>query len=163
MGYALAFYGALIWGAYAALSRHYEDAPTEMVGMYCGVGALICFGFHCYLEKTVTPTLHQVGLASTLGILGAGLAYQLWDYGVKFGNFRLLGALTYFARISAMCMLVMLGKEPFSWELVVAVALSCVGIFLSTISKEWLYEKLSWLAFLKPGKYRKLNSVDALN
>jgi drug/metabolite transporter (DMT)-like permease len=132
-GYVLALYGALLWGAYAALSRHYNAAPTEMVGMYCGVGALVCFILHLACEVTVIPSGNDCFLSIFLGATGAGIAYQLWDQGVKFGNFRLLSSLTYLARVIGMLLLVMFGKEPFSWALVAAVVLSCVGIFLSSV------------------------------
>ena len=38
MGYLLAVFGALLWGGYSAFSRHHKAVPTEMIGMYCGVG-----------------------------------------------------------------------------------------------------------------------------
>lgn len=151
-GYMLALYGAMLWGAYAALSRHYDEAPTEMVGMYCGVGAIICFIIHMTFEKTVIPSLANGSLSVFLGVTGAGIAYQLWDYGVKFGNFRVLSSLTYFARVVGMVLLVSFGKEPFSWALVVAIILSCIGIFLSTVEKINLTRNLLKFKFIKRKK-----------
>lgn len=138
LAYLLAIYGALIWSCYSALSRHYKSTPVEMIGMYYGIGAIICFIFHLKLETTVVPNFEQVGLASILGIASGGAAYQFWDFGIKFGNYRLLSSLSYFGRISAMALLVIFGKEPLTIALVVGVGLSCFGMFLSTAEYEWI-------------------------
>lgn len=139
LGYLLALKGALIWGAYAAISRHYKEAPTEMVGLYCGIGSIItCILHFTTSEVFVLPSVGEFSATVILGITAAGIAYQLWDYGIKLGNFKLLSGLTYLARILAMALLVLFGREPFSWALVVAVILACVGIFLTTISRTTL-------------------------
>lgn len=141
LGYLLAIYGTLIWGCYSAFSRHYKSTPVEMIGMYYGLGALISLILHFKFEVTITPNMQQLGLSTLLGIASGGAAYQFWDYGVKFGNYRLLGSLTYCARIFAMVLLVIFGKEPFTIALVIAVLLSCIGMFLSSVEYEWLKDK----------------------
>lgn len=144
-GYMLALYGAVLWGGYSAFSRYFESTPTEMVGIYCGVGSVICFILHATIETTVIPSASQAGLAILTGVTGAGLAYQLWDYGVKFGHVQLLGVVTYFVRIFAMVLLVSFGKEPFSWSLVMACSLVVIGVYVTSLDNKTVSRFKTWL------------------
>jgi drug/metabolite transporter (DMT)-like permease len=91
---------------------------------------VLCFGLHLKFETFITPTWTEGSLAVLTGLSGAGIAYQLWDYGVKFGDVYLLSTITYVARIAAMALLVMFGKEPLTLSLVVACALASLGVFI---------------------------------
>lgn len=133
LGYLLAVVGAIFWGGYIAFTRYHYHLPTEMVGMYCGLGAVVSLILHLNFETFVMPTAQQGSMAILTGITGAGIAYQLWDYGVKHGAVYLLNILTYLARIFAMCLLVLVGIEPFSWGLVMACSLTTVGVLISTM------------------------------
>jgi len=132
-GYILAIMGAVFWGGYTAFTRYHFALPTEMVGMYCGLGAIACLILHLNLESFVMPTMQQGGMSVVTGITGAGIAYQLWDYGMKHGQVYLLNILTYVARIFAMILLVVTGKEAFSWGLVAACSLASLGVLVSTV------------------------------
>ncbi len=136
IGYLLALFGAVLWGGYSAFSRYYKDVPTEMIGMYCGLGALLCLGLHLQFETFVMPTATQGSLAIITGLSGAGIAYQLWDHGVKFGDVYLLSTITYVARIAAMALLVAFGKEPLTFSLVIACALASIGVFISGLDSQ---------------------------
>lgn len=138
-GYVLAIVGALLWGGYSAFSRYHKSVPTEMIGIYCGVGAIICLALHLQFETFVIPTTTEWVLAVATGISGAGIAYQLWDYGVKYGNIYILSVVTYLARLLAMVLLVIFGKEPFSVSLVAACLLSSLGVFVSSMESERFY------------------------
>lgn len=131
VGYLLALVGAIMWGGYSAFSRYYKEVPTEMIGMYCGLGAILCLGLHLKFETFVMPSMTQGSLAVVTGLSGAGIAYQLWDYGVKFGDVYLLSTITYVARIAAMALLVAFGKEPLTLSLCIACALASLGVFIS--------------------------------
>ncbi len=133
IGYLLALFGALLWGGYSAFSRYNKHLPTEMIGMYCGLGGVLCLLLHLKFETFVMPTMTEGSLAVLTGISGAGIAYQLWDYGVKFGNVYLLSSITYIARIIAMALLVMFGKEPLTLSLVIACGLASLGVFISSL------------------------------
>lgn len=141
-GYILAIVGAIFWGGYTAFTRYHTALPTEMVGMYCGLGAIVCLGLHLNVESFVMPTMQQGSMSVLTGITGAGLAYQLWDYGVKHGEVYLLNILTYVARIFAMVLLVIVGKESFSWGLVAACGLASLGVLVSTVDTTIF---ISWL------------------
>lgn len=133
IGYGLALVGAFLWSGYSAFSRYHKHVPTEMIGMYCGLGSIVCLLLHLKFETFIMPTASQGSLAVLTGISGAGIAYQLWDYGVKFGNVYILSSITYVARIAAMGLLVIFGKEPLTLSLVIACALSSLGVFVSSL------------------------------
>lgn len=141
LGYGMALFGAILWGGYSAISSYHKKVPTEMIGMYCGLGALICMSAHLGTETFVMPTVKQGSLVVITGITGAGIAYQFWDYGVKFGNMFMLGMMTYVTRVGGMALLVLFGKEPFSVGLVLACLFATLGVFISTLEKS-TYSKL---------------------
>lgn len=133
LGYAIAVLGICLWGSYSIFSKYNKQVPNDMMGIYCGVGAVICLILHLVLEKTVTPDFEEVSMAVILGLSGPGLAYQLWDYGIKYGSLGILSTGCYFARVFALMLLVYFGKEPFSKELVIAGILATFGIFISSL------------------------------
>ncbi len=133
LGYVIAIFGVCLWGGYSIFSKYHKHIPNDMVGIYCGVGALICIILHLFLEDTVVPQCSEIGMAITLGLAGPGLAYQLWDYGIKHGNISILSTGCYFARVSALTLLVCFDKEPFSRELVIACVLTCLGVFIGNL------------------------------
>jgi len=145
LGYGLALVGMLIWGFYSAYSRKKPDVPSDIVGIICGLGAIITLILHLNLERTVMPSSSQAGLAILLGLAGPGLAYQLWDYGMKFGNATWLSACCYFARMSAMALLVFFGKEPLSPHLLIACALATLGVVISSVNLTAIMHKLRLL------------------
>lgn len=143
-GYLFALMAALIWSTYTIISRYYENTPTEMVGMYCGVGALVTLVLHLHYETWVTPTAFEGLMVSLLG-LSSGVAYLLWTYGTQKGNLKLLGVLAYFTPVLSMGLLVLCGKEPMSVALVFACMLVVSGVVVGSI--DW---KKIRTAFLYP-------------
>ncbi len=144
IGYSFALIGAAIWGGYCAFSRYHKNLPIEVVGLYCGIGSIICLGLHLKFETFVMPTQSELGFTVLTGMTGAGMAYQLWDYGVKFGNVYLLSVLTYLARLAGLSLLVLFGKEPLSRELVMACLLATAGVIVSTTGLRALNPLLLW-------------------
>ena len=111
LGYFFAFFGAILWAIYITFSRLMQKVPSEMVGLYCGIGAIISLLFHLNFEKFIMPSNLELSLCIIMGLAGGGLAYQLWDLGIKFGNLPLLNTSTYFARVLAMLLLTYLEKS----------------------------------------------------
>ena len=149
IGYGLALFGAILWGGYSAFSRHHSHVPSEMIGMYCGAGAVLCALLHLQFESFVTPTWTEGTLAVITGLSGAGIAYQLWDHGVKFGNVYLVSSVTYIARIAAMAILVMFGKEPLTLSLIIACLLASLGVFISSLDSQSYKSLMKRLLTLK--------------
>ncbi len=144
-GYLLAFLGVIIWGFYSLYSKYKPSVPSDMVGIYCGMGALISLCLHLALEQTVVPTVEQTTLTLLKGLAGPALAYQLWDYGMKFGNATWLSVTSYFARIAALVLLVIYGYEPMSNHLVVSCILASVGVAITTIDIKLVLKPIKFL------------------
>ena len=123
-GYLSAFTCALIWSAYSLLSRKYDEAPTEMIGGFCGVTAVLSLFCHLLFEKTVYPESAQWVAVLALGVGPVGLAFFAWDYGVKKGNIKTLGSFSYFAPLLSTLLLIVFGFAEASW----LIGISCILI-----------------------------------
>lgn len=134
-GYALAFLCALTWSSYSVLSRLVGSAPTSSVAVFCLVTAIASWGLHFAVEETVWPQ-GALGWASTLGLgLGpVGLAFYVWDIGVKQGDIQMLGTSSYAAPLLSTLVLVLAGVADPSWALALAAALITLGAVIAAKS-----------------------------
>ncbi|MEX0283449.1 MAG: DMT family transporter [Paracoccaceae bacterium] len=123
-GYGLALLCALTWSGYSVLSRRLGDAPTSSVTVFCIATAILSALLHLGLEDTVWPQ-GKLGWLSALGLgLGpVGLAFYVWDFGVKRGDIQLLGTSAYAAPLLSTLILVGAGIAAPSWSLGLAAAL----------------------------------------
>lgn len=137
-GYILALIAALIWSIYTITARWYKEMPAEMVGMFCGVGAIISLALHSHFETWVLPTPLEACLVAILGI-SSGVAYLFWTYATQKGNLKLLGILAYFTPVVSMSLLVLTGKEPMSMILVLSCFFVVVGVAIGSINWERLH------------------------
>lgn len=117
-GYLVALACALIWSSYSVLSRLVRSVPTDAVGWFCLVTALLALGCHLMWEETVWPqqTSQWIGVLG-LGLGPVGIAFFTWDYGVKHGNLPLLGTLAYSAPLISVVLLVLAGQASSSTAL----------------------------------------------
>ncbi len=95
------------------LSRTLAGAPTEAVAGFCLATAALAATCHAVFETTVIPA----GAVEWLAILGlglgpVGLAFYVWDYGVKHGDIRLLGVAAYAAPVLSTLILVAAESRP---------------------------------------------------
>ncbi|HIK43454.1 MAG TPA: EamA family transporter, partial [Leptolyngbyaceae cyanobacterium M65_K2018_010] len=119
--------------SYSLLSRRLGAIPSQSVGGFCGATALLAWCCHGLLESTVLPSA-PAGLAIlALGLGPVGLAFFLWDYGVKHGNIRVLGALSYAAPLISTLLLIAGGLAEATWSLGLACLLIVGGAFLATL------------------------------
>lgn len=109
-GYLLALVCALTWSGYSVLSRLVGDAPTASVAVFCLASAALSLPLHLMFEDTVLPAT-TLGWASIIGLgLGpVGLAFFVWDIGVKRGDIQLLGTSSYAAPLLSTLVLVLSG------------------------------------------------------
>lgn len=134
-GYLLAFLCALTWSGYSVLSRLMGAAPTSSVAVFCIVTALASWGLHFALEETLWP-VGTLGWASTLllGLGPVGLAFYVWDIGVKQGDIQMLGTSSYAAPLLSTLVLVLAGIADPSWALALAAALITLGALIAAKS-----------------------------
>jgi len=131
-GYGLAILCALTWSGYSVLSRRVGNAPTASVAVFCLATALLSGGLHLALEQTVWPQ-GMIGWLSVLGLgLGpVGLAFYVWDIGVKRGDIQILGTSSYAAPLLSTLVLVIAGIAAPTWTLGLAALLIAGGALIA--------------------------------
>jgi drug/metabolite transporter (DMT)-like permease len=131
-GYIYAFLCALTWAAYSVASRRLGDVPTAVVAVYCLATAVVSAALHLLYETAAWPS-SAAGWAAVLA-LGAGpvgLAFYVWDVGVKRGDIQLLGVASYAAPILSTLVLVAAGQSRGTPALVLSAALVVGGAALA--------------------------------
>ena len=133
IGYLSALACAVIWSSYSILSRAMKSASSDAVAIYClataGLG-LLC---HLAFETTVWPQDRIEWLAvAGLGLMPVGLAFYVWDHGVKHGNIQLLGSAAYLAPLLSTIILVVAGIAAPTWQLAAAALLITLGALVAS-------------------------------
>ena len=132
-GYGLALCCAFVWSAYSLLSRRLKAAPTEAVAGFCLATAALAALCHFAFETTIVPDNAGQWLAILgLGLGPVGLAFYVWDYGVKNGDIRLLGVAAYAAPVLSTLILVAAGFAPATPSLAIACALIVAGAAIAS-------------------------------
>lgn len=126
-GYTLAFCDAMSWAVFSLAMRHHQHSPPEMVGIFCGIGALLSLVMHVVVEATVVPTFNETLLLILMGLTGQGAAYYCWDFGVKRGDLKLLSVFSYFGPVMSLALMILFGYAQFSLTLLVACSLVVAG------------------------------------
>ena len=127
-GYALAGLCAVTWSGYSVLSRSVGEIPTASVAVFCLASAALSLPLHLIWEETVLPAT-ALGWAAIIGLgLGpVGLAFYVWDIGVKQGDIQLLGTASYAAPLLSTLVLVIAGVAAPSYLLLWAALLITGG------------------------------------
>ncbi len=130
-GFLLALLNVIFWGTYVIVSKKNSTVPNEMIGLYCGIGAICSLIIHCYTENFLLPSNKELVTMITIGLTGQGLAYILWDYGIKSGHYYLLCTLSYFTPILSILLLVKFQYTMASDHLWIAATLVSLGACLA--------------------------------
>ena len=132
LGHVLAALGAFVWASYSVASRRFANVPSEslcvtMLG--CAVPALAC---HLAFESTLwSLTSVEWGGVLGLGLGSIGLAFVVWDIGMKRGDIRILGAASYAAPVLSTLFLVFAGFAEATLSLILAAMLIAGGGLLA--------------------------------
>ena len=130
-GYLAPVVCALTWSTYSVLSRWFGSIPTDAVGGFCGVTALLALGCHLLFEQTVPPAGVEWLAILCLGLGPVGVAFFTWDFGVKRGNIKVLGAFSYAAPLLSTLLLIAFGRAEPTWTLALACAFIVGGAVLA--------------------------------
>jgi drug/metabolite transporter (DMT)-like permease len=127
-GFSAAFVAAFVWAGYSVLSRRFAAVPTDAVVGFCLVTSVISAFCHLALEQTVWPD----GAVQWLAVLGLGLgpvgaAFYAWDFGMKHGDIRVLGACSYLAPVISTLFLVLFGYSAATPTLAICAILITAG------------------------------------
>jgi drug/metabolite transporter (DMT)-like permease len=131
-GYLAALIAALVWSTYSVLSRRFAQVPSEAITGFCLVTALLATICHLLLEQTVWPTdPWQWAAVIGLGLGPVGLAFYVWDIGVKQGDIQVLGATSYSAPLLSTLVLILTGYAQYTPLILVACLLITAGAIVA--------------------------------
>ncbi len=136
LGYLLALACAVTWAGYSLLSRRLRHVPTAAVTVFCLGTSLLALPLHLLFEPTIWPAgALGWGAVVALGLGPVGLAFYLWDAGVKHGDIQLLGVAAYGAPILSTLALVAAGLAPATLTLLLAAILITAGAALAATGR----------------------------
>ena len=98
-GYSEAFVAALLWAFYTLSNRRYTKMPMSAVAGFClisGILALTSYALTADLQAVI-PTHSDLLVIGILGLGPMGLSFYTWDYAIRHGDTRVIGALAYLA------------------------------------------------------------------
>lgn len=134
LGYGASLAAALAWSSYSVLSRRFAHVPSEAITGFCLATALLAVPCHLLLEQTVWPdNLWQWAAIIALGLGPVGLAFYVWDIGVKKGDIQVLGAASYSAPLLSTLILIVTGYAAYSH----VVLLACLLITAGAVVAAW--------------------------
>ncbi len=142
LGYGAALVAAFAWSSYSVLSRHFaSDAITG----FCLVTALLSGICHLLLEQTVWPeNPWQWAAIVALGLGPVGLAFYVWDIGVKRGDIQVLGAASYAAPLLSTSILILSGYAAYSHNVLIASLLITAGAVIA--AKDMIFRRRAAVA-----------------
>ncbi len=140
LGYGAAFGAALFWSGYSVLSRLFPSVPTGAVAGACLITSALSTVCHLMVETTVWPATLTGWLGVVaLGLFPVGLAFFVWDIGMKRGDIQVLGAAAYATPILSTLLLIGFGFGAFTWPVVAACILVTLGAVVA--AKDMLFSR----------------------
>lgn len=132
LGYGLALLCAITWSSYSVISRNLGGTPTSTVAVFCLATSILSGIAHLCLETTIWPDqpIAWIGVIG-LGVGPVGLAFFVWDIGVKHGDIQLLGVASYAAPLLSTFVLVAAGIADLTWALFAASVLITLGAVIA--------------------------------
>jgi drug/metabolite transporter (DMT)-like permease len=130
LGYAAALGSALVWSTYSLATKRFARLPTATIGLYCAVSGLLALACHVLFEPRYVPRLAELPWLLALGLGPMGAAFFLWDYALKRGDPRAIGALAYLAPLLSTLLLVAAGEGSLPPHSLLAMALIIGGAAL---------------------------------
>ena len=122
----------MTWSSYSVLSRRFAHVPSDAITGFCLVTAVLAAIVHLAIEQTVWPNSPwQWAAIVGLGLGPVGLAFYVWDIGVKHGDIQVLGAASYSAPLLSTAILVIAGYASYSHTLLIACLLITAGAVLA--------------------------------
>lgn len=131
-GLAAAALAAFIWAGYSVASRLYAHVPSLAVMGACALTAVGAAAGHFALEQSMWPlSAAQWAGVVAQGVGPVGLAFYLWDAGVKHGAIRLLGAASNLTPVLSTLLLALAGRAEPNGRLAAAAVLVACGAALA--------------------------------
>lgn len=100
-GYFEAFIAALLWAFYTLSNRRYSKMPMSAVAGFCLISGGLALSSYALMHGTQS-LIENLSLSGSdllvivlLGIGPMGLSFYTWDYAMRHGDPRIIGALAY--------------------------------------------------------------------
>ena len=140
-GFAAAFAAAFIWAGYSVMSRKFASVPTDAVAGFCVATAALAALSHVAIETTAWPETWTQWLAiAALGVGPVGVAFFVWDIGMKRGDIRVLAAASYATPLLSTGFLIAAGFAKPTTALAIAAVLIAGGGLIA--SKDMIFRTL---------------------
>lgn len=132
LGYLAAFLAAVVWAGYSVISRRFAGVPSEAVAGFCLATAVLSLICHVAFEQTVLPaSSFEWLMVLLLGVFPVGLAFFVWDHGVKHGDIQLIGTAAYATPVLSTLLLTLTGYGTLGWTTALACALVTLGALVA--------------------------------
>ncbi len=131
LGHILAIGAALSWSGYSVLTKKFQAAPTDMIGVMHGVAAV----FFVFMHMAFEPSFdwRQADMAHYAGILGLGVAvsygYSMWDKAMTGGDRNKVAVAAYMTPLLSTLWLILFSGSPMTIWVWYAVAFIIGGTF----------------------------------
>jgi drug/metabolite transporter (DMT)-like permease len=96
-GYSEAFVAAVLWAFYTLSNRRYTQMPIAAVAGFCLISGILALSFYGLTDDftMVKMSSKDIIVIILLGLGPMGLSFYTWDYAMRHGDPRLIGALAY--------------------------------------------------------------------
>ena len=131
VGYGLDCASAMVWALYSVLARRFTQVPSGAVAGFCGMTAVLAAALHGSTGTWIMPSPAAWMAMVAMGIGPVGLAFALWDVGMKRGDPRLLGTLAFATPVLSTLLLAAAGLAPFTAVTVLASVLVAMGGYVA--------------------------------
>ena len=130
-GYGLAAASATVWALYSVFARRFAAVPAGAVAGFCGATAGLAAVLHGLTGAWVRPSALGWLAMAAMGVGPVGVAFALWDLGMKRGDPRLLGTLAFATPVLSTLLLSAAGLAPFTARTLLASVLVAAGGFVA--------------------------------
>jgi drug/metabolite transporter (DMT)-like permease len=108
-GYALAAAAAFIWASYSLLSGKIRSFPNAAIGLFCLCSGILSLLIHFLFEPPYALAAKDLPLLAILGLGPMGAAFFLWNAGLRNGDPRVIGSLSYLTPMLSSLVLILGG------------------------------------------------------
>lgn len=134
-GYLMAAGAALTWALYSLLTKRVPRFPTSAVGGFCAVSGTISTLLYLVSGSGAlySPSPIEWLFIALLGLGPMGASFFLWDYSIKEGDPRIVGAMSYLTPTLSTLWLVLLGGQSLTPVSGVAMLLLVAGSLIGSL------------------------------
>lgn len=133
LAYLPAIAAAIIWATYSLMTKKAENFSSAAIGGFCAIAAVFSYILHFTIEPPTAPTMTEWTALILLGLGPLGSAFYSWDYALKHGDSRIIGALSYLIPLIATMLLVTFGRKELTIITALALMLILTGSFLGSL------------------------------